>query len=363
MNQLKVKPYSLILFALIALFVVLSIITLYLFINYLSTPIEQHSRFEKQAAHTILEHSPQFETIWETSENLLHGIVITNNHIFAVKNENFDSPPGRGMVLTKLDIETGAQIWEQKDTYFGNTVHDNAHLFVQRKNGEVVAYNLEDATVAWERDFSPRQNVSSILLSGSHLIVHVSQDNTVILEADSGGLFLDESLSTYSKLLYFDEDMSYFYISNFSLIGYDHKTGTELWRHSPNGFEGYPYFNGDRIYVRTFQGQIQALDKTTGDVLWETKRPTSLLDVENVVSNFSVTEEYLFYLTQDAQLRVLDKFTGESIGWVNFSNSLLSLGDDIAEYYFEVAADSDHVALFFADSWQLFVFKFADSHQ
>jgi hypothetical protein len=34
MNQLKVKPYSLILFALVALFLVLSIITLYLFIDY-----------------------------------------------------------------------------------------------------------------------------------------------------------------------------------------------------------------------------------------------------------------------------------------------------------------------------------------
>jgi outer membrane protein assembly factor BamB len=231
---------------------------------------------------------------------------------------------------------------------------------VERNNGEVVAYNLEDATISWVRDFSPKQNVRSISLSESHLIVHVSQDKTVVLEADSGSLFLDESLSTYSKLMYFDEDISYFYISNFSLVAYDHKTGTELWRHSPNGFEGYPYFDGDRIYVRTFQGQIQALDKTTGDVLWETKRPTSLLDVENVVSSFSVTDRYLFYLTQDAQLRVLDKFTGEIIGWVNFSNSLLSLGDDIANYYFEVAADSDHVALFFADSWQLFVFKFAD---
>src|SRR5690606_41077704 len=68
------------------------------------------------------------------------------------------------------------------------------------------------------------------------------------------------------------------------------------------------------------------------------------------ICNFSVTEQYLFYLTQDAQLRVLNKFTGELVGKVNFSNSLFLLGDDIAEYYFEVAADSNYVALFFARS-------------
>ena len=362
MNQLraKLKLYSLILFFLVALFVVLAIIALYLFIEYLSTPVEQYNRFENQPAHTILDHSSQFETLWESSENLLHSLVIADNHIFAVKNEYYDTPPGRGMIFTKLDIDTGEQIWEEKADYFGRVLHNSSHIFVERNNGEVVAYNLQDVNTAWVHDFSPRQNVRSISLSENHLIVHVSQDKTVIFEADSGSPFLDESLSTYSKLLYFDEDISYFYISNFSLVAYDHKTEVERWRHSPNGFEGDPFFDGDRIYVRTFQGQIQALNTNSGDILWETKRPTSLIDAERVVSNFAVTEKYLFYLTQDAQLKVLDKFTGERIGWINFSNSFFLLGDDIANYYFEVAADTNYVTVFLADSWQLFVFRFAE---
>jgi outer membrane protein assembly factor BamB len=262
------------------------------------------------------------------------------------------------MVLTQIDLATGEHTWRQEDKYFGNILHNDTYIFVQRNNAEVVAYNLQDLEVAWERDFSPFKNVSKILLSENYLIVHLSQDNTVVLENSSGGLFLDESSSLYSKLLYFNQDTSYFSVSDFSLLAYDHTTSTELWRHGSNGFEGEPYFDGDIIYIQTFYGQIQALNTLTGSLLWETKRPTSLIDAERVVSSFSVTEQYLFYLTQDAQLRVLNKVTGELVGKVNFSNSLFLLEEDIAEYYFEVAADANYVTVFFADSWQIFVFRF-----
>lgn len=362
MNQPRNKkhPYNLILFAMIVLFVGLFFVILYLFIDYMSTPVEQHGRFEKQNEHTILDNTPQFELLWQSSDHLMHDLIIADSHVFAVINEYYDSPPPSNphMVLTQIDLETGEHTWQQEDKYFGNILHNDAYIFVQRNNTEVVAYSLQDLKVAWEREFSPFKNVSKILLSENYLVVHLSQDNTVILENNSGDVFLDENLSLYNKLLYFNQDTSYFSVSNFSLLAYDHTTGTELWRHGSNGFEGEPYFDGDTIYVRTFYGQIQALNTLTGSLLWETKRPTSLIDAERVVSNFAVTEQYLFYLTQDAQLRVLDKVTGELIGWVNFSNSLFLLGDEIAEYYFEVAADSNYVTVFFADSWQIFVFRF-----
>lgn len=363
MNQLgkKSRRYSFILFVMIVLFVGLFFVTLYLFIDYMSTPIEQHGRFEKQNEHTILDNTSQFELLWQSSDHLMHGLAIADTCVFAVINEYYDFPPPPNpyMVLTQIDLETGEHIWKQEDKYFGNILQNDANIFVQRNNTEVVAYNLQDLNVAWVRDFSPFKNVSKILLSENYLIVHLSQDNTVVLENSSGGLFLDENLSLYSKLLHFSPDTSYFSVSDFSLLAYDHTTGRELWRHGSNGFEGEPYFDGNTIYVRTFYGQIQALHTLTGRLLWETKRPTSLIDAERVVSNFSVTEQYLFYLTQDAQLRMLNKSTGELVGKVNFSNSLFLLEDDIAEYYFEVAADSNYVAVFFADSWQIFVFRFA----
>lgn len=363
MNQPRKKTYkyNLLLLALTVLFVGLFFVTLYLFIDYMSTPVEKQSRFEKQNEHTILDNTPQFELLWQSSDHIMHNLAIADGHIFTITDEEYYAIPpipNPHMVLTQIDLETGEHTWKQEDKYFGNILHDDAYIFVQRNNTEVVAYNLQDLEVAWVRDFSPFKNVSNILLSENYLIVHLSQDNTVVLENSSGGLFLDESSSLYSKLLYFNQDTSYFSVSDFSLLAYDHTTSTELWRHESNGFEGEPYFDGDIIYIQTFYGQIQALDTLTGSLLWETKRPASLIDAERVVSNFSVTEQYLFYLTQDAQLRVLNKFTGELVGKVNFSNSLFLLGDDIAEYYFEVAADSNYVALFFADSWQFFVFRF-----
>ncbi len=326
----------------------------------MSTPIEQNGRFEKQNEHTILDNTSQFKVIWQNSDHLIDGLAIADGHVFAVINEyyDFNPPPNPNMILTQIDLETGDHIWKQEDRYFGNILHNDAYLFVKRNSTEVIAYSLQDLKVAWTRDFSPFKNVSNILLSKNYLIVHLSQDNMAILENNSGDLFLDENLSLYSKLLYFSQDISYFSVSNFSLLAYDHTAGKELWRHGNNGFEDEPYFDGDTIYVRTFNGQIQALNALTGSLLWETKQPTSLIDTERVVSNFSVTDQYLFYLTQDAQLRVLNKVTGELVGKVNFSNSLFLLEDDIAEYYFEVTADSNYVAVFFADSWQIFVFRF-----
>src|SRR5688572_20122380 len=101
-------------------------------------------------------------------------------------------------------------------------------------------------------------------------------------------------------------------------------------------------------------GKIYALDKRTGNLLWN-------IDA-HVLSNVGTNKSQIYFLTNDGYLKVLDLNTGQEITKLEFSPTSLEpnsppSGNIIGAYYLWVDTENSIVTISFGDSCQLAAFK------
>ena len=133
-------------------------------------------------------------------------------------------------------------------------------------------------------------------------------------------------------------------------------TGNVGWETTLEGdFYKKPAIAGDVICLKTGLyaqlGWIYGINKDTGAVLWRTEK--------NARSNVAANGKYVYYLTNEAQLWVLNIETSELVGRADFSPiNFEGEGFDRNEYDFYVVVKDDFILVYFADSSQLFAFRF-----
>jgi outer membrane protein assembly factor BamB len=112
-----------------------------------------------------------------------------------------------------------------------------------------------------------------------------------------------------------------------------------------------PVLLNNMLFIRegegTLLGNVLALNRQTGDTVWETDN--------NVVSNVAVSDSTAFFLTSSAELIAIDVETGQKVGSLQFTNGETQLGEDRG--YF-VAASGGNVLVDLGDGRQLFAFRF-----
>jgi outer membrane protein assembly factor BamB len=315
--------------------------------------------------HKIVKTSEQFVKLWEKSNVIPVGPVESTNLITTKDNQvcmvTIQNPNDTSTSLTCMNLLTGQLEWEiDGDDLRPNLTNNSKYVFAGNIYSRVKAYDLESGNFIWSTHLPQTRSLNYVTATETELYVATNPGNFYALEADTGAI---KDTIPYpdigSSLLWVQEGIAYWHQYPLLLMASDIKTGNVKWQvQFDGGFDTLPIFVDGFIFVTTHNGQLYAIDYLTGNTLWQTAKPDTLEHSERVVSNVAVSNDIVYFLTQNAQLRALDIQTGQLLGAQDFVPSLFDLNTNITNYKFDVAAANEVVTVYFGDSWQLLTFRF-----
>ena len=308
-----------------------------------------------------------FEKLWEISNT--PGTRTTNSSNLAVSHgmvyfitEGPEEASATILSLTAFDALSGEVIWQNDGEFWPGLFYNSTFLYAIIDGNHIIVYEPETGERVWGTKLQGVRGVSHVTATETELFIDGVPDKFFILDATTGRELRAAPSSGgmgYTAFL-IENDTAYWHEWPLRLVSTNLQTEERNWSQTFEGrrFEKTPIFTDELIFVVSFWGQLFALDKETGEILWQTAPLNSLTDAERVVSNVAVADGIVYYLTQDSQLRALNMYTGELLGVVKFTPSLFALDTDIVNDRFDVAADGDLVAVYFGSSYQIFTFRF-----
>jgi outer membrane protein assembly factor BamB len=79
-----------------------------------------------------------------------------------------------------------------------------------------------------------------------------------------------------------------------------------------------PWIYGNGLYIATRDGTLLAINRHTGDTLWQYPRGTESSPPVELLSNPVVFDGIVYGIFSDARLRGFDASTGQEIGHIQF---------------------------------------------
>lgn len=227
------------------------------------------------------------------SDGFFYGLdAKTGNEIWSVntKSENLSEPllddysgivyfVTSANVVYALEADTGRQIWihSRQDTSSfsirggGKPALKDGHLYVGFSDGSLVAFNAKSGSIIWENHLNRNKKFKDI-------------DSSPVVDGDR------------------------IYVS-----GYDDKLyclssakGDILWKVDAGGYNSVSLF-GNKIFFPTSQGEVRALNKDSGDLIWSYKLADGLATQIRLYKGLVVFGE------SQAQLIFLDPETGKQV--------------------------------------------------
>ena len=204
------------------------------------------------------------------------GIAFANNRVFVAT--------GLGKMVA-LEAATGEVVWERETRVPLNSVPtiDNGRVFVISDDNELFALNAETGEVLWS--YQAIIETASMLTSPAPAVVDdvviapFSSGELVALRVQNGGVLWQDALSSNARLtpLASLNDISggpavadgYVVATAQSgvMTAFDLRTGQRVWS-QPAGSLSIPLIAADVVFTVTTSGQVAALNKLDGTVLW-----------------------------------------------------------------------------------------------
>jgi outer membrane protein assembly factor BamB len=259
-----------------------------------------------------------------------------------------------GVTLVGSDIETGAPRWKTDTRMMSTFAYDANHIYGDVNNGQVAAYDIMSGKIAWQVHLSRGNSILYTTATASDLYVEMIPAASYNLDLRTGGV--KQTFSAFEGMPTFliQDKIRFWKPRPESMQATNIETENTLWSAQFDGeIIQTPVFYEDFILVKTGRstvGNIYVLDIATGEIIWQANL---------VASNISSSENVVYYLTTQAQLKAVDIRTGEMIGTIDFTPSLYELSPlDLSNRPFNVAAYDKTVVVYFGDSRQLFTFRF-----
>ncbi len=267
--------------------------------------------------------------------------------------------------LINANVVTGEVNWQAVSGSRFVATNSN-QVFVEAENQPfgggtgIVSYDINSGEKNWETTFNWKSaiGISSLTLADSEINTQTynrGKHAFYVLDKESGEVI------TFIDLLEYIGD-STFLIENGTTYQWFGRalqaTGQISWETEFDDAIFYnrdlaaPVINDDLIIVKNGHisfSPITAVRKNDGEIIWQFK--------QNVVSNVAVGGNNTYFLTEHAELIVIDTQTGKLLNSLkltpNFSEDFDFVNTDIF-----VAAADDIVAIYFQDTQQLSVFRF-----
>jgi len=332
--------------------------------------IEAFDQYEKTTdidlpIHSISSLEVNYESLWEisnisaTTTSNSNNLTVSHDAIYLITKGPDENIP-TNLSIIAFDGLTSKVIWQINGEFGPDLFHNSAYLYATINGNGIVAYHPISGNRIWETRLPEVRGISHVTVTEREVFITAVPDKLFVLDASTGSITTSSSYDDigYSTFLV-KNNTAYWQQWPLNLVATNLQSGERNWIQSfEGGFEKTPVFAEDLIFVVTFGGQLFVLDEATGEIVWHTEPLNSLTHPERIVSNITIADAVVYYLTQDSQLRALNIDTGEVIGAIEFTPSLFTLGTNVKNYRYDVAANDNFVAVYFGDSDQLFSFFF-----
>ncbi len=278
----------------------------------------------------------------------------------------FDRFSGKRLWSEQLSAESGGffsalDVLDRTDPSFvtGGVGSGDGMVFLGTTNGEVVAFDAAEGSELWRGDVGS-EVLAPVAVGDGLVFAQTIEGSLVALEGDSGATRW--RFDTQVPILtlrgtatpVFDADIVYAGFANGTVAAVRAENGEPLWEHRvmlPEGrselermvdVDATPLVNGPIVYAVAYQGNVRALRRADGNMLWE----------QALSSHLDMTEGYgqVYVVTDEGHLVAIDQSTAE-VAWrqealarrdlsppIAFSN-YVAVGD--AEGYLHILAQSD----------------------
>ena len=207
------------------------------------------------------------------------GIAFSDNKIIVAS--------GLGKVVA-LDATTGAVIWESQTRVPMNSAPtvSNGRIFVASDDNELFAINSNTGEVIWSYqgiiETARMLTTPAAAVKDDVVLAPFSSGELIALRVQNGGVLWQDSLSSTARLtpLASLNDIAggpaiadgYAIASAQSgvMTAFDLRTGQRVWS-QPAGMLGIPLITADIVFAVTTEGQLAAMSKIDGNVLWLTQ--------------------------------------------------------------------------------------------
>ena len=191
-----------------------------------------------------------------------------------------------GRILA-LDTATGKVLWEQETglPFSGGPGADAAHIILGSGDGDLVARSARDGAERWHIRLDS-EILSVPRIAGSSVLVHTLDDSVYAFKLGSGDQSWKYSYPAPvltlrgSSMPAVTDDSVIVGISGGKLVNLELQSGVPRWETTvtpPHGrselariadIDADPILVEDTIYVTTYNGDLAAVDLTTGSVHW-----------------------------------------------------------------------------------------------
>lgn len=191
-------------------------------------------------------------------------------------------------VVEALDANTGASIWRNQGRVpmHSAPTYGGGRVFAVTDDNELVAYNAANGEVLWTYqgivESARMLTAPSPAVIDEVVIAPFASGEIVALRVQNGSVLWQDAMSSSGRLtpLATLNDIAagpviadgYVIASaqSGSMTAFDLRTGQRIWT-QPAGTLGYPWVAGDVVFTVTTEGQVAALSKLDGSVLWITQ--------------------------------------------------------------------------------------------
>ncbi len=278
-----------------------------------------------------LESADQLEKIWSadigtgSTKNLplMAQPVVADGKVFTL-DTNF--------AVTAFHNQTGKKLWranvkhqtEKEPVISGGIAYSGNVLYVTSGYNEVLALNPENGEIYWRTAISAPSRAAPTIKNG-RIFITALNNNAIALNATNGKILWEyEGVGETTGLLgsaspAADENLVISAFSSGDLVALRVENGSVSWSDSLanslrlggmsglSDIRGLPVISGNIIVAISYGGKIVAVDKNSGNRLWQ--------------SNISGSEapwvsgNAIYVLSTDYKLLALDRFNGKVI-WI-----------------------------------------------
>lgn len=208
------------------------------------------------------------------------------NLIPAIHGGNLYVADAEGHIVA-VDASTGKVLWERETgiPFSGGPEVNASYILLGSSDGDLLALSVRDGTPLWNARLDS-EILSVPRIAGTSALVHTLDDSVYAFDLGTGDKLWEYSYQAPVLTLRGSStpvvagESAIVGISGGKLVNLELQTGLPLWETTvtpPHGrseleriadIDADPIIVGDIIYVATYNGDLAAVDLTSGSVLW-----------------------------------------------------------------------------------------------
>ena len=250
-------------------------------------------------------------------------------HIFSGINYNSVNKY-RSLNLASLSSSSGGS--RNKLRIFSSPLYSEGIMYIMLPDSQIISLDSKDFSELWTVQLKPsffKDNIfkGGMSLHGGKLAVVTAYGNLTLLDAKTGRVLWQVEVSALPESIpTIDGNRVFVLFDDGNVIAYDIRDGMELWSYKSltekaNVFNALSMpFDQSHIYVPSMIGELIALNKRTGKVVWSNNLlrsfATNSLSSLNVITSSPVIDAssgYIFISSLSGELAAYRLISGDKI--------------------------------------------------